>query len=276
MAQPTIQEVDEIIRDIAANPRKSGRKNLELTFVIIKLLSDNEEGKKATALLVSENTQMKETITTLEARVLKAEENQTSMGAAMDKVQEDTKIIRQDVERRQKEYHLQTFFKEKEETANKIVIKRLPFNEDEDIKKEVSNIFNSMKLAPAECDFEHVRRIPKSTRPRPANADAVAAMDVDARPPLPPLVIVTLKSSSMKAAFFTHLKNLRGTDYSIISCQNEIPRCVRAATAEKEKEAREYRANHAGHRTRIFYVSGKPIIKFKADPRDPSWTPLDL
>lgn len=264
---PTHEEVNAIIQDIAANPRKLNRKNVDLTFIIIKLLSDNEENQKTIK-------DQGEEIISLKTRLQEAEERAVVLATNLDKVKEDTQVIRQDVERRQKEHHMQIFNKEKEETANKIVIKKLPFVEGEtaaQLKEKVSNVLVAMRLNNADCDFEHVRRITK--RP-PANG--TVAMDVaDARPPLPPLVIVTLQNAGMKGVFFNHLKNLRNTDFNNISCQNEIPRCVRAATAEKEKTAREYREAHHGHRTRIFYQGGKPIIKFRTKSDEP-WTPLDI
>ena len=274
---PTIEEVDAIIKDIAANPRKQNRRNLDLTFVIIKLLHDNEQSQRTIKEQGDTIKELGEEINDLQTRLEQAEERAAAMATNLDKVKEDTQIIRQDVERRQKEYHLQLFNKEKEETANKIVIRKLPYEEGETaaiLKEKVSNILVAMKLNNRDCDFEHVRRIPKSRRPQ-ETAEGGAAMEVDPRPPLPPLVVVTLQNSGMKGPFFLHLKNLRNTDFNNISCQNEIPRCVRKATAEKEKLARQYRETHHGHRTRVFYESGQPIIKFRTSNTE-NWTKLDL
>ena len=266
---PTHDEVDAIIKDIAANPRKQNRKNVDLTFVIIKLLHDNEANQQT---IINQGKE----IIDLKKRLQEAEERANAVATNLEGLRADTAVIRQDVERRQKEQHIATYNKEKEETSCKIVIRKLPQEEGEtyeDLRRKVSDILNTMKLRTDDCDFENVKRIPKSKQQKEKEENAMD--QPDARPPLPPLVVMTLRTADMKTPFFKALKHLKGSDFQTISCMNEVPRCVRPQTAEMERKAKVYRDNHPGHKTRVFYEDCLPIVKYRTKPTE-KWTKVDL
>ena len=167
-------------------------------------------------------------------------------------------IVR-DAEEREKWHRKYTFRRESRLVASNIVIKNLPFQENEDAKTthdKVMNIFKKLGAPPETLNFTKATRILKIKKEATTGRKEWA-----------PLVRVTLESPQMKKELFSRLSNLKDAKkFSKISLQNEFPPCVRGEAGKLEIEAGKYRKSNPGIKTKIGFKDEIPIIMIK-DPR---------
>ena len=162
-------------------------------------------------------------------------------------------------EEREKCHQRDSFRRDSKLVACNIVIKNLPFQENEDAKTthdKVMNIFKKLGAPPEKLTFTKATRILKTKKEA-----------TNGRKEWAPLVRVTLESPQMKKELFSRLSNLKDSKkLSKISLQNEFPPCVRAQAVKLEIEAGKYRKNNPGIKTKIDFKDSLPIIMIK-DPK---------
>ena len=167
-------------------------------------------------------------------------------------------IVR-DAEEREKWHHRDTFRRESKLVAGNLVIKNLPFQENEDPKtthEKVMNIFRKLGAPPEKLTFTKATRILKTKKEA-----------TDSKKEWAPLVRVTLENPQMKKELFSRLSNLKDAKkFAKISIQNEYCPCVRGQAVKLEIEAGKYRKSNPGLKTKIGFKDALPIIMIK-DPK---------
>ena len=167
-------------------------------------------------------------------------------------------IVR-DAEEREKWHHRDTFRRESKLVAGNLVIKNLPFQENEDpnsTHEKVMNIFRKLGAPPEKLTFTKATRILKTKKEA-----------TDSKKEWAPLVRVTLENPQMKKELFSRLSNLKDAKkFAKISIQNEYCPCVRGQAVKLEIEAGKYRKSNPGLKTKIGFKDALPIIMIK-DPK---------
>ena len=167
-------------------------------------------------------------------------------------------IVR-DAEEREKWHHRDTFRRESKLVAGNLVIKNLPFQENEDPKtthEKVMNIFRKLGAPPEKLTVTKATRILKTKKEA-----------TDSKKEWAPLVRVTLENPQMKKELFSRLSNLKDAKkFAKISIQNEYCPCVRGQAVKLEIEAGKYRKSNPGLKTKIGFKDALPIIMIK-DPK---------
>ena len=80
----------------------------------------------------------------------------------------------------------------------------------------------------------------------------------------------------MKKELFSRLCNLKDIKkYKKLCVQNEYPACVRGQAVKLEVEARKYRKNNPGIKTKIGFKEGLPIIMTKDPKKDKRYKELE-
>ena len=167
--------------------------------------------------------------------------------------------IVKEAEERERWHHKDTFRKESKLVASNIVIKNLPFEENEDPKRthqKIMDIFKKLGAPPETLNFNRATRIFKTKKEA-----------TDGRKEWAPLVRVTLENPQMKKELFSRLSNLKDArKFENISIQNEYCPCVRGQAVKLEIEAGKYRKSNPGIKTKIGFRNAEPIIMIK-DPK---------
>ena len=167
--------------------------------------------------------------------------------------------IVKEAEEREKWHQKATFGRESKLVAPNIVIKNLPFQDNEDAKttkEKVMNVFRKLGAPPETLNFTKATRILKTKKEA-----------TDVRKEWAPLVRVTLGNPQMKKELFSRLSNLKDAKmYAKICVQNEYPPCVRGQAIKLEIEAGKYRKSNPGIKTKIGFKDAVPIIMIK-DPK---------
>ena len=174
-----------------------------------------------------------------------------------------------EAEEREKWHQKETFRRDNKLVAPNIVIKNIPFQENEDAKtthEKVMNIFKKLGAPPESLKFTKATRILKTKKEATGGRKEWA-----------PLVRVTLENPQMKKELFSRLSNLKDAKkYSKLCVQNEYPPCVRGQAVKLEIEAGKYRKSNPGIKTKIGFKDGVPIIMIKDTKIDSRYEELKI
>ena len=202
------------------------------------------------------------TISDLSQRIETLENELSQNKQQLQEVTSKSEDIVRGAEERERWFHGERFRRDSRLVAPNIVIKNLPFQDNEDPKTthdKVVNIFKKLGAPPEKLNFTRATRILKTKKEA-----------TDGRKEWAPLVRVTLESPHMKKELFSRLSNLKNIrSLSKLSLQNEFPPCVREQSVKLEIEAGKYRKNNPGIKTKIDFENCLPIIMIK-DPKTDS------
>ena len=177
--------------------------------------------------------------------------------------------IVKEAEERERWHHKENFRKESKLVASNIVIKNLPFEENEDHKRtheKIMDIFKKLGAPRETLNFTRATRILKTKK------EATDGMKQWA-----PLVRVTLENPQMKKELFSRLSNLKDAKkFAKISIQNEYCPCVRGQAVKLEIEAGKYRNSNPGMKTKIGFQNALPIIMIKDPKKDIKYRELQI
>ena len=135
-----------------------------------------------------------------------------------------------------------------------IIIKNLPMVSPNEDQKETTTMVKDV--------FKHLGLSSKMrfSAKRITNTKKDAQRGRNGRKGWPPIVHVAFGSEDTKSELFPRLKNLKGTEFSQISVQNEWPRMFRHQIKDLEAKAAKHRTNFPGSNTRIKFIQGCPTI----------------